>query len=413
MKYYIGALVLIVAAATFADVSVDTWAQRHSMKEPTGNTIEPGPLQRSNMVGAIITAAPAQHASEARFKKIDGSNISVLTGKTEFPFCRGIKCFTSNSAFRSFTGGVWNFIDWEYMHPAGGGATNYGGNELYLAKLEIDEVGDLHVKWSRPIDPQPLKFGNCGEPINGPLSSHTYAGVIHVESRKEYYHTTTGGYPGSRTACRGISKSKGMGGWVNDTTVWTKVSDIQTEYARACYHRNRDKIYVYQKSRSYEILEIDPADGYSYTARGKAYIPSVVKGFDAAMDQDRDICYYYANQVGLTGHRYDPITGARTLVFQSAEKTFDVSSLSIEHSTGNLVIANGGREVHHIEMPSGNKTDISGTAGDAMPTVNGDAQNIYGKFEMIEPIPCIGIGLGDARQGVYLMTLPASVCKMK
>lgn len=380
--------------------------------DPVGNLRDP--VNDAEIVAAIIAAAPAQHPTEARFAKIAGSEIDVLVGSNEFAYCSTIACYASYLAFMDWTGGAWNFVDWEMLQPAGGGHADYGGNEAYLAELKLDDNNALAVKWSRPIDPQPLLQGDCGAPVSGPVASHTYASPLFIESTGEYWHATTGGWPAT-VECSGISKAEGQGQWVTDKQSWRKVGSVYTSYGRACYHRNADKIYFQQNTTSdgSDFYTFDPSDNYSYTVTDNAFWLSTNDGFDSAMDQQRDICYWYNDHSGISGYHFDPVTGERSTVFNSTDKVIFVSSLSVEHSTGNLVIVDAGGSVKHLDISTNVLSDISATAGDIMIAPIPTARNIYGKFEMIEKIPCVGIALIDAREGVYLMTLPASVCSMQ
>ena len=364
------------------------------------------------MISAILATAPDQHPTEARFTKIPGSEIDVLVRCDEFPdFGQYIGCHKSYNAFIDWTGGAWNWNGWEFVLPAGGGHADYGGNELYVAKL-VDKNGALAVDWSRPIDPQPLNDADCGAPISGPVASHTYAAPVYVEAHDEYWHVTTGGWPAT-TGCseRNQDKAPGMGGWVTDKVEWRKThnaTDHVMSYTQACYLRERDIIYVLRAGPTMRF-KVHPKDNYRVENIGGGGWVNTSGHYDTAGDQVRNICYEYQPQVGIFG-RYHGASGESEQVFQSKSKTLSIPSLSVEHSTGNLVAVGVDGYALHINTQTGEELDISAESGLKTRTATG--KNIYGKFDMIEKIPCVGVGLADAREGVYLMTLPATVCTM-
>jgi hypothetical protein len=368
------------------------------------------PANDAEIIGAI-TGAVTQHPTQAVFTKISGSEIDVLVKDGEFEFCKYIACYKSQNAFIDWTGGAWNWKDWEFAQPAGGGHADYGGNEVYVAELKLDSANNLAVDWSRPIDPQPLSGVDCGAPISGPVASHTYATPLYIEKNDEYWHHTTGGWPAT-TACagRGVETIPGKGGWVHDKATWRKTDSERMEYGRACYHRNRNMIYVRQQANGSDYYTIDASNDYAMTVKDNVSWLSGDGYFDSAMDQQRDICYWYEKQRGIRGVHYDPVTGGGSSVFTSNDLTMNVPSLSVEHSTGDLVVVGSRGSVKHISTSTGIATDVSAVTG--MPLPHPTAENIFGKFDMIEKIPCVGIGMVDPRDGVYLMTLPANVCSM-
>lgn len=370
------------------------------------------------MIEAIVAAAPAQHATEARFAKIPGSEIDVLVQCGEFSFGADIQCNNSHIAFMDWTSGAWNFSDWEFCLGAGGGHNDYGGNELYCANLVTN--GGLSIDWTRAIDPAPLVGGHCGHPESGPVATHTYGTPLYIDSRKEYFHIARSSVYSTLEKCLPATEEKRLttGIWTTDKTNWTKRQDWPTgSYLQAAYHRNADKIIVWGYGY-WKRWILDPAQNYetfwsddpiSYLNNGKP--------FDVAMDQSRDIFYWYADQLGIFGIHYDPQTMVGTNVFRSSDKILDMQSLSVEHSTGNLVIVGLRGKVIHVDVTTGRSEDISDRVTGGIPTIAGPQllvqKHIMNKFSLIEPIPCVGIGVSDPRDGIYLMTLPASICRIE
>ncbi len=363
------------------------------------------------MIKAILAMAPSQHPTQARFAKIPNSEIDVLVQCDEFDFGNNIACHKSYLAFTDWTGGAWNWNGWEMAQPAGGGHADYGGNEVYLAELKLNNKNHLRVDWSRPIDPQPLTDGKCGPPISGPVSSHTYASPVYVEANDEYWHSTTGGWP-NRKGCN-VPKGPGQGSYVHNRKEWRKVterSDAVIDYPRACYHRNRNMIYVRTGGKTV-FFELDASNNYALRVMNAGGSVSNSEYFDSAMDQKRDVCYIYKRAIGIIGTHFDPETGNRSKVFHSKSKIYRIQSLSVEHSTGDLVIIGTDGYGLVIDRDTGEEIDISAPVG--IPAKSKIAGYLYGKFDMIEKLPCVGIGVADAREGVYLATLPANVCTMK
>lgn len=171
-------------------------------------------------------------------------------------------------------------------------------------------------------------------------------------------------------------------------------------------------VYMFQQHEGGAEIHFDPTDGYTETIGRKSGWFSGSGKFDSAMDQHRDICYYYHKNTGIVGLHYDPNTGESRKVFKSETLSLYVPSLTVEHSTGNLVIVGPAGLVTHIDVSTGVDQDISATDGIGIPDTGTGSHYIYGKFDLIEKIPCVGVGLSDAREGVYLMTLPGSVCSM-
>ena len=271
----------------------------------------------------------------------------------------------------------------------------------------------LSVKWSRPIDPQPLVNGDCGKPTSGPVSSHTYAGPVYVENHDEYWHVTTGGFPSSASCNseQNVTKSEAQGGWLFNGAEWKKTHDVleyPVSYPMACYLRNLDVIYM-QLAAYASSYFVFPSEGYRVQKIGAGGFINNDVPFDSATDQKQDICYEYRPQVGIRGTKFSSTLQA-SKVFESISSVLNVPSLSVEHSTGNLVIVGGNGYVYHIDTKTKEESDISSSNGGF--SASGTAKYIYGKFDMIEKIPCVGVGMADPRGGVWLMTLPSSVCTM-
>jgi len=371
---------------------------------------DPVPGNDAEMISAILAMAPEQHPTEARFVKIPGSEIDVLVGSNEFPFC-------------DWTGGAWNFDDWEFANPAGGGHGDYGGNELYVANLLATD-GELSVKWSRPLDPHPLQNegGACGPPTVGPVASHTYASVLWINKQREYFHLTTGGWPAT-TACQGknadgIPKnaniSSARGAWTTDKASWTRRNGGAHDYPRAFYDRTFNKVVLFGQTGSGDIAIYDADNNYAVTIQDRSQWFSGAGAFDSAYDINKRIGYFYHNQTGVEGWRYNNSTGRVGRVFAPIGPELVVHSLSVEQSTGDLVIVNASPkgQVKIIRPDTRQILDVSATDGSGIPPSTAVGNLVFGKFDMIEKMPCVGVGMADPRNGVFLMTLPANICTM-
>lgn len=410
---------ILAGASPDADVTIDLDVAV-TIVEPEPDP-DPDPVPVGEMEALILAAAPEQHPTEARFTKIPGSEIDVLVQCEELDdWGQNIKCFNSDNAFTAWAGGAWNWDDWEMAQSAGGGHYDYGGNEVYVANL-VSDNGALAVDWSRPIDPQPLTANSvtgtdlsnaendCGAPRSGPVGSHTYASPIHISSLGVYWHSTSGGFP-KTTDCNEISNDSAKGQWVHDKNSWQMVGDNEGAgwaYPSACYHRDADKIYLYTRAKARRHV-IDVQTWTVEETQGGGWLSSSGQ-WDGTMDQARGICYFYAKGSGIRGDQYDSDGALLGRVFQSETRTLPVGSLSVEHSTGNVVVISTDGYVLHVDTATGVETDISATDGVGLTGTS----RIYGKFEMIEPVPCTGIGMTDAREGVFLMTLPANVCTLQ
>lgn len=368
------------------------------------------PVEDVAMIAAVLSAAPEQHPTEARFSKIAGSEINVLTQCGEFDYGSDILCYNSHNAFIDWTGGAWNFDDWEFALPAGGGHYDYGGNEVYVANMQASN-GNLSVHWSRPIDPQPLMNGDCGAPVSGPVASHHYATPLWISKNREYWHQTTGGFPSVSKCTTELNATKvlGQGGWTHDKQTWTKRTDGNYSYGRACYFPNIDRIVLNQQKNAGEFILFDTANDYAETKITAGYWLSSANGFDSACDQENSILYDYNKGAGIKGKQWTA-DGQYANTFVSTDKEIYTPSLSIERSTGNLIIVGTAGYVVQVDIDTGDAHDISATDNSGIPAAGTAGDNIYGKFDMISKVPCVGIGMADARDGVYLMTLPASVC---
>lgn len=367
------------------------------------------PPQASVLLDAIRAAAPAQHATEVTFAKIAGSDVDVFADCADYSYGDTVKCAYSWKAFTAYSGGAWDWDHGRLALMANGGHYDYGGNELYIGQL-TSTGGVLGVDWSMPIPPQPLTEGNCGYPIYGPGSDHTYAGPQYIPTRDEFWNmVATVPFPrASHCPLDVYDVTPGKGGWTTDGATWTKVSDASeglANYPRACYLPTIDRVVVLGATRRYMI---DPSDGeYSVTQ-----IPLNIDGyvssagaFDTAADGD--ICYEYIYKKGITGYRYS-IDGTADKVFRSQSDIMLVPSLSVDHM-GNLVVIGVNGYAKYINVATGEEIDISGPTG----IEDGEGKGyIYGKFDLVPGLPCIGVGIADGRRGMFLATLPASVCDM-
>lgn len=370
---------------------------------PTPDT----PVVDGNLIDAIIAMAPDQHPTQAAFAKIPGSEVGVFAKCEDYEYGAFFKCQDSWRAFTAYSGGAW---DWEHGRlalMANGGHYDYGGNELYIGQL-TSTGGVLGVDWSMPIPPQPLTEGNCGYPIYGPGSDHTYAGPQYIPTRDEFWNmVATVPFPrASHCPLDVYDVTPGKGGWTTDGATWTKVSDASeglANYPRACYLPTIDRVVVLGATRRYMI---DPSDGdftVSQIALDVDGYVSSAGAFDTAADGD--ICYEYVSGKGITGRRY-AADGSFERVFRSQSDVLNVPSMSVD-GRGNLVIVGKDGYAKYIDVTTGNEADISAPSG----IEDGERKGyIYGKFDMVPWADCVGIGISDGRKGVYLMTLPASVC---
>lgn len=396
------------------------------LPEPTPEPVAPPvPVEQGDVVAAIEAMAPAQHATHAVFKQIPGSEIDTLmycdawaadpdwqaavaaSGSTTTP--DQLKCYKPEHAFVAWVGGAWNWNDFALNVPAGGGHGDFGGNQLHVGSL-IAPDGALAVDWTMPIGPQPLTHGACGAPVYGPASEHTYASPVYVESQDETWHWVgSGAFPRTSYCDEATAPvAPGMRGWTNDGKAWTKRDDRGQggpQYPRGCYLPEIDRIVMLGNQTRHMI---DPGDGYRMWQIPKlteGYISSA-SHFDTAADGD--ICYEYVRGKHIKGIRYDQAGPVET-VFTSRSAALNVPSLSVERSTGNLVAVGINGYALHIDVQTGEETDISAPTGIVSTKGKGA---IYGKFDMIPLVPCVGVGVDDPRNGMWLMTLPANVCQM-
>ena len=252
----------------------------------------------------------------------------------------------SRKAFTAWTGGAWNWTDWEFALPAGGGRNDYGGNEVYTANLILSD-GQLGVNWARPIDPQPLTVNSitktdlsnaendCGAPRSGPVSSHTFGSPIYIDSLGVYWHSTSGGFPETKNCNRSseTSNKSGKGQWIHDKNSWTKVGSNVGDgwsYPSACYHRVADKIYLHTRSKARRHV-IDPQTWEVESTQYAGWHSSAGQ-WDGAMDQVRGICYAYSRGKGISGYQYSQDGVLQEQVFQSQTNEFSAGAISVEHS---------------------------------------------------------------------------------
>ena len=194
--------------------------------EPVGALSETGQGKRKR--GTALDALDPYIPGPGQWSLIPGSSIvPVLPTEAELgaDFCEQIRCHRALSVLRA-----WNAIGYDEVNHclwalAGGGHTDYGGNETYRYCLGTPLTG-----WERITEPAPLTRmvstnPNCLAPAHGPMSSHTYDGVTWLPGTSKFFWLGAVGFCG-----------RGMGpdsAWIfdSDTASWVELPHLR-QYAR-------------------------------------------------------------------------------------------------------------------------------------------------------------------------------------
>lgn len=183
-------------------------------------TADAAGLQQGTGLDALDPYIP----QPGKWSLIPGTSIApVLPTETELgaDFCAQISCQSAMSVLTA-----WNAIGYdEASHClwalAGGGHADYGGNETYRFCLGAPLAG-----WERVTNPAPLSnAATCPAPVQGPMSSHTYDGVVWIPGTAKFLWLGTAGF------CR-----HGMGPnsvWIFDSSTagWTELPHLR-QYAK-------------------------------------------------------------------------------------------------------------------------------------------------------------------------------------
>ena len=332
------------------------------------------------------------------FGVLPGSAIDVLTTATEFPFCSSIKCFASQNSFLAWEGMALDEVNGKWWNPAGGGHSDYGGNEIY----EYDFASGA---WSRLTTPQPLTGaplnidGTCPSPSNGPPAKHTYDGAVFIPSRSEVFVVAGGGF------C--------MSGFVSESPswVWNVGSNTWTElpaftgggYPRADYDAARDRVYMIGGPNKNTFYEFDPSNGYSLVSS-----KGINEGSEgtARFDETARILYYTANNVGVKRLTValDGTIGTKETIATWAQMGAPAMAAFDLDASGRLVFWDGGAGVYRLDPATGMTTNLTPASGQMPPSSN--ANRVYSKWNYIDSVG-VFVGIDDPREGVWIYRPPS------
>ena len=341
------------------------------------------------------------------FRLLPGSAIGdVLVGKTEFPFCSDIKCFSAKNAFLAWVGMAFDEANGYWWNLAGGGHADYGGNEVY--RFDFSQLS-----WTRRIDPQPLtgRFltdtdgdsvnDSCPAPQSGPPSTHSYDGQIYVPVTNEVVLASTGAF------CLGaMAKGNGLWVWVPSSRTWKHFPEIEdTKYMRTAWDPARQRIYMLGGSSKSKFYELDPLNDYELVRSGPGFgwLGEGTATFDSASrslyftgsGQTAGFYRVTIDEAGNLGDKellfaWTEIGGVRPLAFD------------IHEPTGQVVFWNGDTGLYRYDPRTDTVRTLTAPDGPA----NAKAR-VYSKWVYINAVDAF-VGIDDPRTGVWAYRLSQS-----
>jgi hypothetical protein len=331
----------------------------------------------------------------------------VLVRGGEFEFCDQIKCDASAAVLESWNGAAFDARRGEFrVH--GGGASDYGGNEVYVFDFAT-------LKWSRETEPQPLTGpfqrdtdgdgvpNACPSPALGPPATHTHQGFLYVPKIDRYWLFGSAGY------C-----SNGSGNsvaWDYDARrgTWTAMPDLAqfAEFASAVVDPRSGHVLVHA-GHAGGWHEVDPVtrqvvnsfEGGSFSGDGSVVFDSrrgVVFALASGDDSDRLLAYQWP------GNGTSKDSKGRVIAEwpKGARQGWGMA----QNDLGLLVLWDGEAQIVVVDPDIGKswKAEARGYLRDAM-VAQGDARRVYSKWRYI-PESDVFFGITDPDLGVVLYRL--------
>jgi len=350
-----------------------------------------------------IYALLATHLPAAgQFAQIPNTAITapVLVKDGDFPFCADIMCNQSYNAFMSWGGMTLDEPRGLWALTAGGGRSNYGGNEIYEFMFES-------LTWRRRSDPHPLTGAmmidgtSCPRPSDGPPAQHTYNGSLYIPSKDEYF------VMGTASFCKaGTPNVYEFWVWSNPNSSWRQVVNPGYNTApRAAYDAGRDRVYLLgggTPGGGTYFWELDPQNEYTIV-QGPTALSGGGLG-DSFFDNSTRTLYYTTRGWGT--YALDvPFNGAiaqEALINQIFGADPFHHAWAFHTPSGDLVNWEGNLTVWRYDPQLDIVTDVTPLTG-PHPTIQ--STSITDKWEYIPEVDAF-VGIYDPRQDMWIYRLP-------
>ena len=357
-------------------------------------TLPPPPPPPPGVYDLLATHLPPP----GEFALLPGTQIDVLTGASEFPFCASIRCFASYNSFVAWVGMAFDEANGLWWNLGGGGHQDYGGNEIY--RFSFDSFA-----WERVTEPQPLTVpnGNCPNPATGPPSKHTYDGAVYIAEHNEILVLASGGF------CMGQNSYGASSSWAWElgSSTWRELTHLSgLGFGRADYDAVRGRVYMVGGVDKNTFFEFDAANDYQIVSQ--VNINSSNDGV-AQFDPVTRYLYYTNGASDSTGGlkrihiATDGTRGTKETVLswsQTGGQSF--RSFAIHTPSGKLVLWRGNEKVYRVDPDTGAVEDLS-SAG---PNTGND--RVYSKWVYISAVDAF-VGFHDPRSGIWAYRLPEAV----
>lgn len=296
--------------------------------------------------GTALDALDPYIPRPGQWSLIPGSSIvPVLPTEAELgaDFCEQIRCHRALSVLRA-----WNAIGYDEVNHclwalAGGGHTDYGGNETYRYCLGTPLTG-----WERITEPAPLTRmvstnPNCLAPAHGPMSSHTYDGVTWLPGTSKFFWLGTFGFCG-----------RGMGpdsAWIFDSgrASWVEVPHLRqfARYARTGIDPLNGNILVFTSNT---LRAIDPTSRQLKWATRP--IGRLGDGTAIVHVQRREIYLLVTGAIYVAKLDVPPETIAIRKIANYPEIKSGSFGMAVHEPTGDIVMWDGKRTIYVYDPDS-------------------------------------------------------------
>lgn len=310
--------------------------------------------------------------------------------------CGYIKCTSWSDVFTAWNGVA--FDGRQIWALANGGHAGYGGNEVYRFDLRTPEAG-----WSLELPPQPLtgafsrdEDGDgvkdaCPTPASGPMSSHTYNGVIWSPRSRDIFWLGTVGF------CR-----DGMGpatAWVFDPAdkKWAERPDLDklAHFARTEIDPSNGDIIVVGKEHVY-LLDPGGKQIKRRSARGTR-----IYGGGLAFDARSRTLYATAKNAIYSTNISETGTFSGLAKFADVPGVKPAMGFALHAPTGDFILWDGGERTYRWRPGATELEDLPVTSEVPKSKVR---NRVYSQWKYV---PELDVFFGIvAKEGIWLYRVP-------
>lgn len=376
---------------------------------------EPPPEPVGNWTDTLLPFMP----QAGQFSKVEFTVPiqDVLTKDGEFDYCWYIKCSRSWVGPRDWTGWAFDMENGYIYMPHQGGHSDYGGSDVYRAKL-----GEL--AWERLHAPDPFDFSDTdpdgdgvlnyqplvadlngnGVEDDAPTATHSYDGMQFVPSTGEILSLRKQNYLGVRNTPPHPDHLEQSWVFNPETNKYRPRSMEWFNFPVSAYDPVSNRVFAVNENDRTGYI-IDPANNYQTIGTFKA---NAAKGGNMQLDGPtrrlyhlipswNDFVYYPLDAAGNVGPSVkvidefpypDMAKGAGFDICEGSDKAY---------------VWDGGTKVLQVDKNTGEIVDVSPTQGTIPPAET--QTRVFSKWECIDSLG-VFIGIDDYNEGMFLYKPP-------